>query len=318
MNRLVPTVLFDLMASVESMLSLFGVKLEEFRAVAVKVLVLWVAAFIAWRVVLVIADRIVIAADDGDDARLSSHEKRAQTIAELLRGVGKIVIVLFTIVLTLNQFVDITPLLGGAGILALAVSFGSQSLVKDVISGFFILVENQFAVGDVIEIAGKTGSVEKMTLRVVMLRDLEGVLHIVPNGQILTVSNKTRGWSRAVVDIGVAYDADVDAVLAILRDEAKQFGEADAWVPKLDGMPEVVGVQSLGDNAVTIRVLLRTQPGNQWEAGREFRRLAKIRLDREGVEIPFPQRTVHVRHHGAAPDDPATRAAITDAAAGGA
>jgi small conductance mechanosensitive channel len=121
-----------------------------------------------------------------------------------------------------------------------------------------------------------------------------------------------------VVDIGVAYDADVDAVLAILRDEAKQFGEADAWVPKLDGMPEVVGVQSLGDNAVTIRVLLRTQPGNQWEAGREFRRLAKIRLDREGVEIPFPQRTVHVRHHGAAPDDPATRAAITDAAAGGA
>ncbi len=318
MNRLVPTVLFDLMASVERMLSLFGVKLEEFRAVAVKVLVLWVVAFIAWRLVLVIAARIVVVADDGDDTRLSSHEKRAQTIAELLRGVGKIVVVLFTIVLTLNQFVDITPLLGGAGILALAVSFGSQSLVKDVIAGFFILVENQFAVGDVIEVAGKTGGVEKMTLRVVMLRDLEGILHIVPNGQITTVSNKTRGWSRAVVDIGVAYNADVDAVLAILRDEAKRFGEADAWVPKLDGMPEVVGVQSLGDNAVTIRVLLRTQPGNQWEAAREFRRLAKIRLDREGVEIPFPQRTVHVRHHGAGPDDPAARAAITDAAAGGA
>jgi small conductance mechanosensitive channel len=318
MIRSLSAILFDLTASVERFIALFGIELEELRVVGVKILVLWVGAFLTWALVRIISDRIVAAADDGDDGRLTYHEKRAQTIAQLLRGVGKIVILLFTLVLTLNQFVDITPLLGGAGILALAVSFGSQSLVKDVISGFFVLMENQFAVGDVIEVGGKTGTVEKMTLRVVMLRDVEGTLHIVPNGQITTVSNRTRGWSRAVVDIGVAYDADVDAVLAILRDEARRFGEDPAWTPKLDGMPEVLGVQALADNAVTIRVMLRTQPGNQWEAGREFRRLAKIRLDREGVEIPFPQRTVHVRHHGAEPDDPVTRAAITDAAAGGA
>lgn len=314
----VSSLLFDLTASVERFIALFGIELEELRVVGVKILVLWVSAFVALALVRIVSDRIVAAADDGDDDRLTYHEKRAQTIAQLLRGVGRVVIFLFTFVLTLNQFVDITPLLGGAGILALAISFGSQSLVKDVISGFFVLMENQFAVGDVIEVAGKTGTVEKMSLRVVMLRDLEGTLHIVPNGQITTVSNRTRGWSRAVVDIGVAYDADVDAVLAILRDEAEQFGGDEGWQSRLDGMPDVVGVQSLGDNAVTIRVMLRTQPGNQWEAGREFRRRAKIRLDREGIEIPFPQRTVHVRHHGAAPDDPADRAAITDAAAGGA
>lgn len=318
MIRSLSAILFDLTASVERFIALFGIELEEVRVVGVKILVLWVGAFVAWALVRIVSERIVAAADDGDNDRLSYNEKRAQTVAQLLRGVGKIVILLFTLVLTLNQFVDITPLLGGAGILALAVSFGSQSLVKDVISGFFVLMENQFAVGDVIEVAGKTGTVEKMSLRVVMLRDMEGTLHIVPNGQITTVSNRTRGWSCAVVDIGVAYDADVDAVLAILRDEAARFGQDEAWVPKLDGMPDVVGVQSLGDNAVTIRALLRTQPGSQWEAGREFRRRAKIRLDLEGIEIPFPQRTVHVRHHGAVPGSPADRAAITDAAAGGA
>jgi small-conductance mechanosensitive channel len=318
MRTLGMTLLMDITASIERFIGLFGIELEQLRVVGAKILVLWVGAFLAWALVRVVSDRIVAAADDGDETRLSYHEKRAQTIAQLLRGVGKIVILVLTVVLTLNQFVDITPLLGGAGILALAVSFGSQSLVKDVISGFFVLMENQFAVGDVIEVAGKTGAVEKMSLRVVMLRDLEGVLHIVPNGQITTVSNRTRGWSRAVVDIGVAYDADVDTVIATLRDEAERFGADEAWQQKLDGMPDVVGVQALGDNAVTIRVMLRTQPGSQWEVGREFRRRAKNRLNQEGIEIPFPQRTVHVRHHGAPPEGAAERDATTDAAVGGA
>jgi small conductance mechanosensitive channel len=212
--------------------------------------------------------------------------------------VGRIVILLFAVILTLDTFMDIGPLLAGAGILGLAVSFGSQSLVKDVIAGFFILMEHQFDVGDVIEVAGLAGGVERMTLRVVMLRDLEGTLHIIPNGQITTVSNKTRGWSRALLDIGVGYASNVDHALEVLRDEARTFADDSAWSFKLDGPPEVVGVQGLGDNAVTIRVMFRTGPGMQWEVGREFRRRAKNRLDREGIEIPFPQRTVHVRHHG--------------------
>jgi small conductance mechanosensitive channel len=149
----------------------------------------------------------------------------------------------------------------------------------------------------------------------VQLRDVEGVLHTIPNGQITTVSNKTRGWSRAVLDIGVSYEASVDRALGVMRDVAHHFGADPEWSARLDGVPEVVGVQALGDNSVTLRVFVRTLPGFQWEAGREFLRRAKIRLDEEGIEIPFPQRTVHVRHHG--PADEATRAAL-DAAAGGA
>jgi small conductance mechanosensitive channel len=134
---------------------------------------------------------------------------------------------------------------------------------------------------------------------VVLLRDVEGTLHIVPNGQITTTRNRTRGWSRAVIDIGVGYASALDDALETLRTEARDFAADSAWSFKLDGPPEVVGVQGLGDNAVTIRVMLRTRPGMQWEVGREFRRRAKNRLDREGIEIPYPQRTVHVRHYGA-------------------
>jgi len=298
MQGLIPTLLFDITGTLERWLGLFGVELEQVRVLGVKTAILWFSAYLAWRLVRVVAERIVKAADDGDNGRLTYHEKRAQTIASLLRGVGKIVILVFTLILTLNQFIDIAPLLAGAGILGLAVSFGSQSLVKDVIAGFFILMENQFAIGDVIEVAGLAGGVEKMTLRVVMLRDVHGVLHIIPNGQITTVSNRTRGWSRAVLDIGVAYETKVDHAIATLTDEARRLGDDAAWQLKLDGMPEVMGVQSLADSAVNIRVMIRTQPGAQWEVGREFLRRAKNRLDKEGIEIPFPQRTVHVRHHG--------------------
>lgn len=303
--------LADLTSSLEQFFGFFGIDLETARRQGVRLLAIWLLAFSFWYLLGKVAERVVKAADDGDEKTLSYREKRAQTVSGLLKGVGKIVIVLFALFLTLDTFMDIGPLLAGAGILGLAVSFGAQSLVKDVIAGFFILMEHQFDVGDVIEVAGKAGAVEKMTLRVVMMRDLEGTLHVVPNGQITTVSNRTRGWSRAVLDIGVGYASDVDQALETLRNEARAFADDSAWSYKLDGPPEVVGVQGLGDNAVTIRVMLRTRPGMQWEVGREFRRRAKNRLDREGIEIPFPQRTVHVRHHGpgAGPEDDIAAAA---------
>jgi small conductance mechanosensitive channel len=204
------------------------------------------------------------------------------------------------VLLTLNVFIDIAPLLAGAGILGLAVSFGAQSLVKDVISGFFYLVEGQFAMGDVIEVAGRTGVVERMTLRMVVLRDAHGTVHMVPNGQITTVSNMTRKWSCAVVDVGVAYGSNLDRALAVFRDEAERFASDPAWQSKLDGEPEIAGVNALDESAVTIRTLIRTHAGQHWAVGREFRRRIKNRLDREGIEIPFPQRTMHVRMEGAA------------------
>jgi moderate conductance mechanosensitive channel len=169
-----------------------------------------------------------------------------------------------------------------------------------VIAGFFILSENQFGLGDVIEVAGKAGVVERMTLRVVVLRDLEGAMHIVPNGELKVVTNRTRGWARSVVDVGVPYDVDLDRAIGVIRDEAAQFASDSVWAIQLDGPLEVLGVESLGDSAIVIRTLIKTQPGSQWSAGREFRRRLILRLDREGIQIPLPERRVHLLFEGGA------------------
>jgi small conductance mechanosensitive channel len=278
-----------------------------------RVVGIWLLAWLAYRLIRLAARRIERAVDDGDDSVTTLRERRGKTISQLLRSMGRVVIYAIALLLTFNIFIDIGPILAGAGILGLAVSFGAQSLVKDVISGFFILFENQFAIGDVIEAGGKSGVVEKMTLRVVVLRDLKGTMHVIPNGEIKVVSNMTRGWSRAVVDVGVGYEEDVDRALAVVRDEASRFSADPDWAPQLDGPVEVPGIEALSDSAMVIRSLIRTQPGSQWNAAREYRRRLKLRFDRENIEIPFPQRKVHVQVDGN-PSDSRLKAA---GAAGG-
>jgi len=280
-----------------------------------RVLGIWILAWLGWRVVRIVAHRIEASVDDGDDSITTLREQRGRTISQLLRNVGRVVIVTLAILLTFNVFINIAPILAGAGILGLAISFGAQSLVRDIITGFFILLENQFAIGDVIEVAGKSGVVERMTMRVVVLRDLEGVMHVIPNGEIKVVSNKTRGWARAVVDIAVPYTEDVDRILEVVRDEAAQFSTDPVWGVQLDGPVEVLGVEELRDNAVVIRSLLKTQPGSQWNVAREFRRRLKKRFDRETIETPFQQRRVHVTIKGAGGE--AVGGALSAGAAGG-
>ena len=270
-----------------------------------RVAVVWVIAWLAYQLVKRVARRIIRAVDDGDDSTMTAAEKRGHTVAQLVRSVGRAVVLVIAILLTIGQFLPIGPILAAGGIFGLAISFGAQSLVKDVIAGFFILMENQFAVGDVIEAAGKNGTVERMTLRVAVLRDVRGVLHVIPNGQITTVSNLTRSWSRAVVEVGVGYATDVDRAIAVFRDELSRFRDDAAWTSRFIGDSDVLGVEDLGEHSVVIRTLLRTVPGAQWEVAREFRRRIKNRLDAEGIEMPYPQRTVHVRHHGVEGDVPA-------------
>jgi len=306
--------LFSFGEIIRRLAEILRIDAEELTRAGARVLGIWLLAYVSYRVVVLAARRIEVAVDDGDDSVTTLRERRGQTIAQLLRSVGRVVVLAIAILLTFNVFIDIGPILAGAGILGLAVSFGAQSLVKDVISGFFILFENQFAIGDVIEVAGKSGLVEKMTLRVVQLRDAEGVMHVVPNGEIKVVSNKTRGWSRAVVDVGVPYDENVDRAIDVLRDEAAQFSTDKVWGSQLDGPVEVLGVESLGDSAVVLRTVIRTQPGSQWSVAREFRRRIKNRFDREELEIPFPSRRVHVRVEGGPGPDPIAHAA---GAAGG-
>ena len=266
-------------------------------------------AWVTLRIIKAVARRIVESFDDGDDSTFSVKEQRGRTIAQLVRGLGRVVVYSVTILLVLNVFVNIAPLLAGAGILGLAFSFGAQSLVKDVIAGFFILVEHQFSVGDVIEIGGKSGTVERMTLRVTVLRDSEGTMHVVPNSQITTVSNKTRQWARAVVDFGVSYDDDIDRVLTVLRDEITAFAADPAWAGRLDGAAEVLGVEQMGERAVVIRSQVRTHPGVQWEVARELRRRFKRRLVAEGLESPVLQRIVELRVQ---PDQPEAVRSLTE------
>lgn len=283
---------------IERIAELFRIDSEIVLRNAVRVLGIWLLAWFAHRVVRLTANRIEQSVDDGDDSVTTLREKRGRTISQLLRSIGRVVIVTIAVLLTFNVFINIAPILAGAGILGLAVSFGAQSLVRDIISGFFILLENQFAVGDVIEAAGKSGVVERMTMRVVVLRDLEGTMHVIPNGEMKVISNKTRGWARAVVDVTIPYTEDVDRIIMVVRDEAAQFSTDPVWGLQLDGPVEVLGIEELRDNAVVIRTLLKTQPGSQWNVAREFRRRLKIRFDRESVETPFQQRRVNVTIKG--------------------
>ena len=300
---------------IQSVADYFSVEASLLVRSGLRILAIWVLAWLIVQAVNLIARRIEKAVDDGNDLVTTQREKRGRTISQLLRGVGRVIAVVLAILLTIQVFMPIGPILAGFGILGLAVSFGAQSLVKDVISGFFMLMENQFGVGDVIEAAGKSGSVERMTLRVVVLRDLQGRLHIIPNGEIKSITNMTAGWARAVIDIGIGYGADLDRALVVVTDEATKFGQDPEWKPRLDGPLEVPGVEALGESGVVIRVLIKTIAGSQWAAGREFRRRLKLRLDREGIEIPFPQRRVHVTVDRDASDADIAQAA---AASGGA
>jgi small conductance mechanosensitive channel len=221
--------------------------------------------------------------------------QRAKTVAQLAFGVARVVIWITATLLVLNLFFPIGPLLAGVGVFGLALSFGAQSLVKDMISGFFILLENQFAIGDIIEVNGTSGVVERMTLRIVAVRDVEGVLHVIPNGTITEVSNKTKEWARVVLDVGIGYPERVDSVIEVLKEISKELAEDQTWAPQLTEGPNVLGVQELSDSAVNIRVVATTRPGRQWDVKRELRRRIKNRFDVEGIEIPFPQRTVHFK-----------------------
>lgn len=280
---------------VENLAGVFGTDGTVILTNAIRVVGIWVLAWVALTMVRLVAARIEAAVNDQDDSYTTAREKRGRTISQLVRGVGRVVVFVSAVLLTLNIFMNIAPILGATAILGLAVSFGAQSLVKDVITGFFMLLEDQFGVGDVIEAAGKSGSVESLSLRVVKLRGLDGTVHIIPNGEITTVSNMTRGWSRAVLEIGVSYDADLDKALAAFRDEAHIFSANPEWRGKLDAPLEVPGIEKLAADSVIIRVLARTRPGLQWEVARAFRLAIKKRLDDEGIDIPFPQQTVHLR-----------------------
>lgn len=238
----------------------------------------------------------------GEGVEGAEQQQRVETLWKAGRRVAAIAVLVIVILTILNIWdIPITAFVAVGSAIGVAVGFGAQSLVKDVIAGFFILAEDQFGIGDVVHIAGATGSVVDMRLRVTVLRDLDGNAHYVPNGEIKVASNYTQSYAQVVVDVGIAYHESVDNALEVLGDELRALATDEEWSGRVLEEPVVLGVQELGDSGVTIRGFLKVAPDERWSVRREMYRRIKNRFDAESIEIPFPQRTVHIA--GQRPDD---------------
>lgn len=219
---------------------------------------------------------------------------REDTIIGIISGALAILLWPMAAMLIIAQLgVDITPLVAGAGVIGVALGFGAQSLVRDIISGLFIIIENQYKVGDVVSLDDTTGLVERITLRVTVLRDLDGIVHHVPNGTIEITSNFSKDYSGINLDVGVAYDSDLDKVIGIIDKVGEELAKDKDWKEHVIEKPSFERVENFGDNSIDIKITGSVQPLKQWAVTGELRKRLKIAFDKEGIEIPFPQRVIH-------------------------
>lgn len=242
-----------------------------------------IAVFLAWLFVRFLAKRIERWGDDGQEHLHSAKEQRARTAAKLVRSLGRAVLTIVAVLMVLNQLgFNMGPLLASAGVVGLAISFGSQSLVRDFVTGFFLQLEHQFALGDVIRIGTTEGTVENITLRLVYLRDASGALHIIPNGQITQVTNMTRAWGKVSVDVEVAWK-DSDRAEEAIRRAATTMGDDPAFADALLSPPQLTGLEKIAGGAVTLRTVARVDPYRRDDVARALRSRIKQALDEEGI-----------------------------------
>lgn len=286
----------DLVAARDMVLS------EEFwfglGATALRVAVTIGLALLAIALVTRLKNRWVASVQD--NPATDKRRQRVLTTADLLGSVARYTIWAITIVtvLALVGF-DIRALLAGAGIAGLAIGFGAQTLVKDVISGFFLLFDDTLGSGDLIRIGEDTGVVEYVGLRLIKVRKFDGELLMVPAGELRTFGNKSVGFARAIVNVGLSYEQNAAEALAVLEDVAREWAETEhARDIMVEEAPQVQALMDLGDSAVTARIVVQVRPGEQFQAERDLRQLIKARFDERGVEIPFPRRTVYVKTEG--------------------
>ncbi|MDP8928173.1 MAG: mechanosensitive ion channel family protein [Actinomycetota bacterium] len=233
---------------------------------------------------------------DTGPLNVARAEMRTETIGGVLRSVATFVIWTLALFMVLGAVgVELGPLIAGAGIAGIALGFGAQNLVKDFLSGIFMLVEDQYGLGDIIDVGEAAGTVEGISLRSTRLRDVDGTAWHVPNGEIRRVGNKSQQWSRALLDIGVAYDTDIPFAISVLKRVADELHDDPEWGPQILEEPEVWGVERFDADQITLRMVLQTQPLKQFAVSRELRARIKAAFDEVGIEIPLPQRTVWVR-----------------------
>jgi len=253
----------------------------------ITIALLLIIAIVIWEITSAVVERY-LSRGDGDVSA------RSRTILPLLRTAMLVLLVTVVMMVTLSELgLNIGPLLAGAGVIGIAIGFGAQTLVKDIITGLFILVEDHISVGDVVKFGDHAGTVEKLTLRTIQLRDVGGTVHVVPFSAVTTIENMTKDFSRYVFNVGVAYREDTDHVVDVLRELGEELLQDERYKPFILEPLEILGVDSFGDNAVNIKARIKTVPVKQWSIGREFNRRIKIRFDELGIEIPFPHRTIY-------------------------
>lgn len=243
------------------------------------------------------SDRFV---DVSDSIALDEQRKRAETLSRVLVRVLDIVAVFVAVLLVLGELeIPLGPLLASAGIVGVALGFGAQSLVRDTLAGMFILIENQYRAGDVVTVAGVSGTVEEVGLRRTVLRDIDGIVHSVSNGEIVISSNMTRGWSRVNLNVSVGYDQDLDRARAVIDRVGAELAADPDWATLILEPPKVLRVDAFEESGIALKVLATTKPMKQWEVAGELRQRIKVAFDAEGIEIPFPHRTVVMRREDA-------------------
>ncbi len=240
-------------------------------------------------------ENVLLTIREGEEKTLVANEKRIKTLTGLLRTICLTLVWVIAVVMSLDQIgLDVTPILASAGIVGLAVGFGAQNLVRDIINGFFMILENQVRVGDVAIVNGTGGLVEAISFRTITLRDLAGTVHIFPNGTVTTLANMTKDWSAYVLDIGVAYKEDTDRVTGVMKSVADELQQDARFGQHILQPIEIFGVDQFGESEVVIKARLKTLPIQQWTVGREYRRRLKKAFDQQNIEIPFPHRTLYM------------------------
>jgi small conductance mechanosensitive channel len=260
-----------------------------------RVALIAILTYLLIRIISTVSTQLERAMTRDTSADMVEHIKRARTISRLLRNGLTTALVIVAALMTLRELgLDIMPILTGAGIVGLAVGFGAQTLVKDLISGFFLMLENQVRVGDVAQINGTGGLVEAINLRTIVLRDAEGTVHVFPNGSIERLANLTKDFSYYVIDVGIAHKEDPDAVIEVLRQVGAELASDERYRPSILEPLEIQGVDAFTDMQITIKVRIKTLPLRQWEVGRELRRRIKKAFDRQGIEMPSRATNVYV------------------------
>ncbi len=258
----------------------------------ITILVILVASYIAYRMAGALINRFISRyVQLRGKGRRAKEElaKRSQTLSSVLTSTIGIIMVFIALFMVLSELtIDIGPLLAGAGVIGLAIGFGAQGLVKDLIGGMFILLEDQYNKGDVVKVAGIAGMVVEVNLRRTILRDLDGIVHSIPNGHITTSSNYTRDWARVNLDVSVGYGEDLERVTEVINKVGKELAEDEYFGPLIKKPPQMLRVNKFGDSGIDIKILGETIPLKQWEVTGELRKRLKKAFDEEGIEIPWP------------------------------